>query len=50
MGMEFVVGAAFKNGRLAPPGHGRLADIVPTMLGMMGLEQPGAMTGRNLLA
>jgi len=29
---------------------GRLADIVPTALEMMGLEQPEAMTGRSLLA
>lgn len=29
---------------------GRLADIVPTMLAMTGLEQPEAMTGLSLLA
>ena len=37
-----------------PPGvlglaEGRLADIAPTMLAMLGLEQPPAMTGRSLL-
>lgn len=29
---------------------GRLADIAPTILEMMGLEQPGAMTGQSLIA
>ena len=29
---------------------GRLADIAPTILGLMGLPQPDVMTGRNLLA
>ena len=29
--------------------HGRLADIAPTVLALMGLEQPAAMTGRSLL-
>ena len=28
---------------------GRLADIAPTILAVMGLEQPAEMTGRNLL-
>ena len=28
---------------------GRLADIAPTVLALMGLEQPAAMTGRSLL-
>ena len=37
-----------------PPGvvgleNGRLADIAPTLLALMGLEQPRAMTGRPLL-
>ncbi|BBK29850.1 phosphoglycerate mutase [Stella humosa] len=38
--------------RLAPPGggHGRLSDIAPTILALMGLPQPAAMTGRSLLA
>jgi 2,3-bisphosphoglycerate-independent phosphoglycerate mutase len=30
--------------------EGRLADIAPTLLALMGLEQPAAMTGRSLLA
>jgi 2,3-bisphosphoglycerate-independent phosphoglycerate mutase len=37
-----------------PPGvlgleDGRLADIAPTLLSLLGLEQPRAMTGRSLL-
>ena len=30
--------------------NGRLADIAPTILGIMGLEQPAEMTGKNLLS
>jgi 2,3-bisphosphoglycerate-independent phosphoglycerate mutase len=30
-------------------GDGRLADIAPTLLALMGMAQPQAMTGRNLL-
>ncbi|MBX9700902.1 MAG: 2,3-bisphosphoglycerate-independent phosphoglycerate mutase [Acetobacteraceae bacterium] len=37
-----------------PPGatlrDGRLADVAPTLLQLMGLPQPAAMTGRSLLA
>ncbi|MEM9167210.1 MAG: 2,3-bisphosphoglycerate-independent phosphoglycerate mutase [Planctomycetota bacterium] len=43
-----VVGDAFK-GRSLRTG-GRLADILPTTLDMMGLEKPDAMTGASLLA
>ncbi len=35
------------NGRL---GDGTLADIAPTILALLNLPQPGAMTGRNLLS
>ncbi|HBS29651.1 MAG TPA: 2,3-bisphosphoglycerate-independent phosphoglycerate mutase [Phycisphaerales bacterium] len=42
-----VVGARFKGRELRA--GGRLGDIVPTMLDMMGLDQPHAMTGRSLL-
>jgi len=28
---------------------GRLADVAPTVLGLMGLEQPEVMTGENLI-
>ena len=30
--------------------NGRLADIAPTMLALMGLKQPAAMTGHSLLS
>jgi len=30
-------------------GDGRLADIAPTLLALLGLPQPAAMTGRSLL-
>ncbi|MFM7799685.1 MAG: 2,3-bisphosphoglycerate-independent phosphoglycerate mutase, partial [Planctomycetota bacterium] len=42
----FVVGEAFRGTKLRE--GGRLADIAPTMLAMMGLPQPGAMTGEKL--
>lgn len=29
--------------------HGRLADLAPTLLALMGLEQPAEMTGESLL-
>jgi 2,3-bisphosphoglycerate-independent phosphoglycerate mutase len=32
------------------PAGGRLADIAPTLLGMMGLPQPREMTGANLIS
>ena len=28
---------------------GILADVAPTLLGLMGLPQPGEMSGKNLL-
>ena len=28
---------------------GRLADIVPTLIALMGMEQPAEMTGESLL-
>jgi 2,3-bisphosphoglycerate-independent phosphoglycerate mutase len=28
---------------------GKLADVVPTLLAIMGLKQPEDMTGKNLL-
>ena len=37
-----------------PPGarlhDGRLADLAPTLLALMGVDQPAEMTGRSLLA
>ncbi len=50
-----VVGEKFKGRKLAPmtdadhAGDARLGDIFPTMLDMMGLEKPAAMTGKSLL-
>jgi len=43
----FIVGESFR-GRSLREG-GRLADILPTGLEMLGLDQPEAMTGRSLL-
>ncbi len=34
---------------IAGIGNGRLADIAPTLLALMGMAQPQAMTGHNLL-
>jgi 2,3-bisphosphoglycerate-independent phosphoglycerate mutase len=42
----FIVGAA-AGVRLH---DGRLADVAPTLLAFLGIDQPAAMTGRNLLA
>ena len=36
-------------GPLADPDGGILADIAPTVLAMMGLAAPAAMSGRSLL-
>ena len=39
-----------------PPGaspsstNGRLADVAPTLLDLLGLPQPAAMTGHSLIA
>jgi 2,3-bisphosphoglycerate-independent phosphoglycerate mutase len=42
-----VVGDRFRGSDLRD--DGRLADIAPTLLEMMGLPQPAEMTGRSLL-
>lgn len=42
-----VIGEPWRNRSLAD--EGRLADIAPTLLAMLGIPQPAAMTGRNLL-
>ena len=34
---------------LVPEGCGCLADIAPTLIELMGLEQPAEMTGKSLL-
>jgi 2,3-bisphosphoglycerate-independent phosphoglycerate mutase len=31
-------------------GEGILADVAPTILALMGIDQPPEMTGRSLLA
>jgi len=36
-----------QGGRFLPKGI--LADVAPTVLGIMGIEKPELMTGRNLL-
>jgi 2,3-bisphosphoglycerate-independent phosphoglycerate mutase len=42
-----LVGERFRGGELRD--DGRLADVAPTLLEMMGLPQPPEMTGRSLL-
>jgi 2,3-bisphosphoglycerate-independent phosphoglycerate mutase len=34
---------------LAFRGGGELSDLAPTILALLGLEQPAEMTGRNLI-
>lgn len=45
----FVVGAEFAAGRTKLRAGGRLADLAPTVLELMGLPQPAEMTGVSLL-
>ena len=42
-----LVGKAYRGRELRS--GGRLADVAPTLLEMLGLEQPEAMGGRSLL-
>ncbi len=42
-----VVGAAFQTAKQLP--QGILADVAPTVLSLLNLYSPGAVTGRNLL-
>jgi 2,3-bisphosphoglycerate-independent phosphoglycerate mutase len=44
----FVVGTPFKGRKLRE--GGRLADILPTALAMIGMKEPPQMTGKSLLA
>ncbi len=46
--VEIVVADDRYKGRTLRPG-GRLADVAPTALELMGLPQPPEMTGRSLL-
>jgi 2,3-bisphosphoglycerate-independent phosphoglycerate mutase len=41
-----LIGAGIRDAELA---EGRLADLTPTLLDLMGLEKPAAMSGRSLL-
>ena len=45
----FVVGAGFVAGQTAMRTGGRLADIAPTVLHLMGLPKPAETTGENLI-
>lgn len=44
-----IVDKRFENRAMSLP-HGKLADIAPTILGLLGLAVPKEMTGNNLLA
>jgi len=46
----YVVGDGFSAGKTKMRGGGRLADIAPTVLHLMGLPKPAEMTGASLLA
>jgi len=45
----FVVGAGLTAGKTKLRPGGRLADLAPTLLALMGLPQPAEMTGKSLL-
>ncbi len=45
----FVVGDGFEAGKTRMREGGRLADIAPTVLHLMGLAQPPEMTGNSLI-
>lgn len=44
-----LVGNAYENGTVALREGGKLSDIAPTMLALLGIPQPAAMTGISLL-
>lgn len=46
----FVVGEGFVAGKTRLREGGRLADIAPTVLDLMGLPKPAEMTGESLIA
>ncbi|MFM9031912.1 MAG: 2,3-bisphosphoglycerate-independent phosphoglycerate mutase, partial [Opitutaceae bacterium] len=46
----FVVGEGFVAGKTKMRDGGRLADIAPTVLHLMGLPKPSEMTGESLVA
>jgi 2,3-bisphosphoglycerate-independent phosphoglycerate mutase len=39
---------AYPPGKIGQLTDGRLADLAPTVLGLLGVAQPAAMTGRDL--
>ncbi len=43
----YYMNDADKDAKLAP--GGRICDVAPTMLALLGVEQPASMTGRSLL-
>jgi len=45
----FVVGDGFIAGQTRMRAGGRLADIAPTVLALMGLPKPAEMTGASLV-
>ena len=45
----FVVGEGFAAGKTKMRQGGRLADIAPTVLHLMGLPKPAEMTGESLI-
>jgi 2,3-bisphosphoglycerate-independent phosphoglycerate mutase len=45
----FVVGEGFTAGKTKMRSGGRLADIAPTVLALMGLPKPVEMTGESLV-
>jgi len=45
----FVVGAGFAAGKTQLRAGGRLADLAPTVLALMGLPKPAEMTGESLI-
>jgi 2,3-bisphosphoglycerate-independent phosphoglycerate mutase len=46
----FVVGEGFAAGKTKLRSGGRLADLAPTLLQLMGLPKPPEMTGQSLIA
>jgi 2,3-bisphosphoglycerate-independent phosphoglycerate mutase len=45
----FVVGEGYVAGKTTLRKGGRLADIAPTVLALMGLPKPAEMTGESLI-
>jgi 2,3-bisphosphoglycerate-independent phosphoglycerate mutase len=45
----FVVGDKFAAGKTKMRAGGRLADLAPTLLALMGLPKPVEMTGESLI-